>query len=495
MSGSVSNNNNKNNNHFVVRPVSATSQMVYDIPFSSVIRAWIDCEQKKRTANSCTKFRWHAARDLVQLWHEMCTATYKPRTSTVFMVKYPVLREVWAGAFRDRVVHHWENLRFGPVIEDYFKAVGNRSMNCRKGYGSLVAIAAMERAIYEFTEHYTRQDCWIVGGDFANFFMSIDKTLLWDFLVQLMTEQYTGSDLPALLYLMRETLFHRCQDNFVRKSPESMWRDLPPRKSLFHMDGMPIGNLPSQIWANLMGAVFTDWVVHYKKVEGFVIFVDDWRCLVHTREEGVRLIKEFRQYLSEVLHITLHPDKIYLQHYTKGTKMVGAVLKPACYKPSHLTALRKWVLRGLDQRPVALTRLRKWLTANLPSRYGRQKPAPASRTYIANRTRGHFIDSMIDYKRRAEATNEAGRIALLEKLRASINSYLGMMIHHKSYKVRRKICEKYILPAWGKYLYFVEDFGKCVLRRQYDKIHVVRRKLHSHRYAAKFIRPKWSPDK
>ena len=34
--------------------------------------------------------------------------------------------------------------------------------------------------------------------------------------------------------------------------------------------------------------------------------------------------------LAEQLHVTLHPDKIYLQHYTKGTKMVGAVIKPPC---------------------------------------------------------------------------------------------------------------------------------------------------------------------
>jgi len=496
------NNNNKNNTNRVravapvaePREVEATPQAVYDIPFSSVIEAWIDCERNKRSSNSCTKFRWHAARDLVKLWQQMCSGTYTPLTSMVFMVTYPVLREVWAGAFRDRVAHHWENLRFGPVIENYFKAVGDRSMNCRKGYGSLKAIALMERAIYDFTEHYTRQDCWIVGGDFANFFMSIDKKLLWEFLEHIIMDEYTGSDKSALLYMMRTTLFHRCQNNYFRKSSEAMWRNLPPRKSLFHMDGMPIGNLPSQIWANFMGAVFTQWIIFVKHIEGFVIFVDDWRCLVRSEAEGRRLIKEIRDYLANELHITLHPDKIYLQHYTKGTKMVGAVIKPACYKPSPLTALRKWVLRGLDKHPVALPKFRKFLTANLPNRCGKPKPMPVSRTYIANRTRGHFIDSMLEYKHKAETTDHAGRIAMLEQLRASVNSYLGMMIHHKSYKVRRKICEQYILPTWGKYLYFIEDFGKCVIKRQYDKLHVIRHRLHSHRYAAKFIRPKWSPE-
>ena len=113
MSNGNINNKNKTNTNRVravarVAGSSATPQVVYDIPFSSIIEAWIDCERNKRSSNSCTKFRWNAARDLVELWHEMREGRYKPKASMVFMVTHPVLREVWAGAFRDRVAHHWE---------------------------------------------------------------------------------------------------------------------------------------------------------------------------------------------------------------------------------------------------------------------------------------------------------------------------------------------------------------------------------------------------
>lgn len=443
------NNNNKNNTTRVraVAPVpaaSATPQVVYDIPFSSVIQAWIDCERNKKSSNSCTKFRWHAARDLVALWKSMCSGEYKPNASMVFMVMYPVLREVWAGAFRDRTVHHWEALRFGPVIEKYFVDVGDVSMNCRKGYGSLRAIQTFQKYIYDYTEGYTRQDCWIVGGDFANFFMSIDKEILWEALEQLIMDEYTGEDKSQLLYMMHKTLFHKPQENYYRHSPIELWEGLPDRKSLFHMDGLAIGNLPSQLWANLMGAIFTDWVIHVKKVECFLIFVDDWRCLVRSAEEGRELIAEFKKFLQDQLHITLHPNKVYLQHYTKGTKMVGAVIKP-------------------------------------------------KRVYISNRTRGHFIEAMKKHNAAALATNHAGRMAMLEKVRATINSYLGMMVHFNSYKIRRRICMELIVPVWGEYMYFEEGFMKCKIKARYDKLWVVRKKLKRHNYAAKFIRPKWRP--
>lgn len=297
------NNNNKNNNNRV-RPVSsATPQAVYDIPFSTVIEAWIDCERNKRSSNSCIRFRWHAARDLVELWHQMIEGKYEQRTSSCFIVTYPVLREVWAAAFRDRIAHHWEDLRFRPVLEKYFIDVGDRSMNCRKGYGALRAVQTFQRMIYESTDGYRDQSCYIFGGDFDNYFMGIDKSLLWRCLEHIIMDEYTGEDKSALLYMMHTTLFHSGTKNFFRKSPVSMWSDLPPRKSLFHMPGLEIGNLPNQIWANFLGAIFTDWVVNVKHVNGFIIFVDDFRCLVRSQQEGHCLIKEFRDFLAEKLYV------------------------------------------------------------------------------------------------------------------------------------------------------------------------------------------------
>ena len=498
--GNVNNNNKTNTNRVrAVAPVSvgsgsaATSSAVYDIPFSSIIEAWIDCERNKRSSNSCIKFRWHAARDLVELWKQMCSGKYIPRASMVMMVTYPVLREVWAGAFRDRVAHHWEHLRYQPILEKYFIWSGDRSMNCRKGYGSLRAIETFNKAIYDFTEGYTRNDCYIVGGDFANFFMSADKPLIWPLLEELMTWAYDKPDLQALLYMMRTTMFHRCQDNFYRRSPENMWNDLPHRKSLFYLDGLPIGNLPSQNWMNFVGAIATVYAVYQLKMAGFIIFVDDWRCLVRSLDEGRRVIEEFRKYLADELHITLHPDKIYLQHYTKGTKMVGAVIKPPGNPPSDVSRIRimrKWVNRTFSGN-INVRKFSRFLLGAFNNR--QPSPRRSERIYISNRTRGHFIDAMIKYNAMPEAQTHAGRMVLLEKLRASINSYLGMMVHFKSYKIRRNICEKYILPTWGEYLYFAEGYAKCVIKAKYNRLYVVRHRLKNHKYAAKFIRPKWTP--
>ncbi|WP_289744562.1 hypothetical protein [uncultured Duncaniella sp.] len=368
-------------------------------------------------------------------------------------------------------------------MEKYFIAVGDRSMNCRKDYGSLRAVHTFQKIIYDFTEGYTRQDCYIVGVDFANFFMGIDKVLLWECLEQIMMDEYEGNDKSALLNMMRTTLFHSGTMNFFCKSPEYMWKDLPPRKSLFNMPGLEIGNLPNQIWANFIGAIFTDWVINVKHVEDFIIFVDDFRCLVMSEEESRKLIEEFREYLAYQFHVTLHPDKIYLQHYTKGTKMVGAVIKPTFKNHTaynRIKAVRKWVARGFAGT-INVDKFKKFLLGGLKDTPSQQSTTPR-RIYIANRTRGHFISAMMTFNN--QGTTHVKRVAMLEKVRASINSYLGLMCHYNSYKVRCRICEKYILPMWGKYLYFEEEFHKFVLRREYDKTHVIRKRLKNRKYAA-----------
>lgn len=59
-----------------------------------------------------------------------------------------------------------------------------------------------------------------------------------------------------LLKLCYKILANNPTKNCFIKGSRHHWRDLPPDKSLFHSAsfcGLPIGNLTSQIFANIMG--------------------------------------------------------------------------------------------------------------------------------------------------------------------------------------------------------------------------------------------------
>lgn len=423
-SGYVNNNNNKNNNNYRVRAVSAMQPVIYDIPFSSIVEAYRDCLKNKRGTNSYTKFTMSYEGQLVWLWERIKTRTYKPGYSYTFIVDYPVTREIFAASFIDRVVHHYIALRIEPILDTLFVEQGNVSKNCRKGEGNMKMVQEVAQILREVSEDYTT-DAYIFKGDVANFFMSIDKSILWEMIDDFVREEYKGDDLDCLLYLLNEVIFHCPQDRCIRKSPINKWQPLPKRKSLFYTErnrGMAIGNLPSQLLANFFASAFDQWL-KYNGVDYYRRFCDDFVIVTKDKDMLLQLIPQMEKYLDEQLKMSLHPDKRYIQHYTKGVKMVGTVIKPG-------------------------------------------------RIYVANRTIGKFYEKIRYYNTLAD---EGLQAQYVDKFVQSINSYYGIMKHYNTYNIRKRIGNDMILPKWAGYLYFCKGWSKASVVRKYKPIYKTRK--------------------
>jgi hypothetical protein len=110
-----------------------------------------------------------------------------------------------------------------------------------------------------------------------------------------------------------------------------MWDGLPRDKSLFFAApdcGLPIGNLTSQLFSNVYLHDFDCFVKQELGVQYDGRYVDDF-VLMHPDKPFLLEAKEkIRHYLSDKCGLTLHPKKIYFQHYAKGFVFLGAYLKP-----------------------------------------------------------------------------------------------------------------------------------------------------------------------
>lgn len=408
-----------------MRSVSAMQPVIYDIPFSSIFEAYQDCLKNKRCTNSFTRFTFSYEGQLVWLWERIRRATYEPGYSYTFIVDYPVRREIFAASFIDRVVHHYIALRIEPILDSLFIEQGNVSKNCRKGEGSLKMVQEVADMISEVSDNYTT-DAYIFKGDFANFFMSIDKAVLWEMIDDFVRGHYEGDDLECLLYILSVTIFHSPQDKCIRKSPLCEWAPLPKRKSLFYTDrskGMAIGNLPSQLLANFIASAFDEWLLRVHGITHYRRFCDDFVIIAKEKETLLRLIPQMDKYIEEQLYMSLHPDKRYLQHYSKGVKLVGAVVKPG-------------------------------------------------RIYISNRIKGKFYNKIMRYNKLADKGLQAENV---EKFVQTINSYMGMMVHYNTYNIRKHIGNDLILPKWAGYLYFTNGWKKACVVKKYKAIHTTRR--------------------
>ena len=321
-----SNGNTNNNNKYNGNAVRAVAALGVEVKIGWLV-AFHDCCANKKSSYECCDYRMHYELDLWILIYEVYTRAYRPGKSTCFVVTRPKLREVFAAAFRDRIVHHWICLRLNPLFEARFNAQGNVSHNCRKGYGTSSAVTAFAEDVRIVTQDYTRQ-AWIGKFDVKAFFMSIDPVLLWDLLRPFIEENYEGSDKGTLLFLTEVVILNRPQDNCLKKSAEELYEALPPGKSLFNSKtGVPIGNLPSQLFANFFMS-FLDAAMaaltRYLGAENFRYerYVDDFEVACTDKEVILAIRPLIIEALRRELSLDLHPDKFYLQEARKGTSFV-----------------------------------------------------------------------------------------------------------------------------------------------------------------------------
>lgn len=284
------------------------------------------CIKRKGRTSNALYFKANLERNLRQLCNEVNARTYEIGKSIAFIVEQPVKREVFAADFRDRVVHDWVCMKLNPLFEQY---IPENICSNRVNKGTLYAIKRVYSSIERVSEGYTK-DCWIWKFDLKGFFMSIDKRILNAKLQAFIDEHYFEYDKDTLKWLVEKIIMHCPQKNCIRKSKPSAWRNLRSEKSLFTQDdyhGVPIGNLPSQLFANFL---LSD-LIFYLQENGFnecTQYVDDDVVVFTDKRKLLEFIPIFRTWLLENLGITLHPKKCYIQHYTKGVSFVGGLIKP-----------------------------------------------------------------------------------------------------------------------------------------------------------------------
>lgn len=397
------------------------NQLLYDL-----FTAYFDARRNKRNTINQIQFEIDYESNLIQLAREIHERRYQLKPSICFVVNDPVKREIFAADFRDRVVHHLIFNYINPIFERIFI---NDSYSCRKGKGTSYGIDRLQHFILSCSENYTK-DCYVLKLDIKGYFMAINKQILFEKIktnIDKFNYRSKGKetnwnetfDYDLLMYLIDKVLFNNPIDSCIVKGKKADWDGLPPSKSLFYSPdgcGLPIGNLTSQLFSNVYLNELDHYVKCQLKCKYYGRYVDDF-VIVHPDKDYLKsLIPILSTYLSTTLHLTLHPKKIYLQHCTKGAKFLGAIIKPY-------------------------------------------------RIYIGNRSKGNFYKTIKDWNKFVEnqPNNEIGQLQLKQFV-TSINSYLGILKHFNTYKLRKQMIFKHLSGWWWKNGYSV-GMNKFVLKK------------------------------
>ena len=400
-------NNDKNNNNPVVAFAPAfyykenailkinicNMEKLYKyVSYEELLLAYYDCRKHKRNTKEAIEFELNRYKNLYKLLKELNNGTYTIGVSKCFIVTKPVIREVFAASFRDRIVHHLIINRINIIFEN--EVMIDKAFACRKGKGTLYGIKQLVLDIKTVSQNY-KKETFVFKGDFKSFFMSIDKRLLFDLIKKCLNDIYekygwNENDLEFNVTLLKKIIFHCPQKNCIRRSTMKLWEKLPKSKSLFNCDdyhGLPIGNLSSQISANFFLSYFDNYVI---KTLGFIEYgryVDDFYIVSDNKEKILKSIPKIKNYLKK-MGVTLHPNKIYLQEHKKGVQFIGGVIKP-------------------------------------------------NRVYILNRTKGNCIQKIKKINKILET--EQLKHNEINEIISSVNSYLGLFKHYNTFKLRKKI--------------------------------------------------------
>ena len=260
---------------------------------------------------------------------------YEPMRGTAHVVFNPVIREIFAAQFRDRVVHHFIYMMIYDWWDRHFLY---DSYSCREGKGTKMG--------YERLQHHIRsamrtgKKVYVITMDVQGFFMSLDREKLYKRAVWGLDQQFKdnkGMMYDVLKFCLKKVIMDDPVKGARLKGWPRDWRYLPDNKSLLKQPkgiGIVIGNLTSQLLSNIYLDQLDRYIHFTLGYKHWGRYVDDFYIVVTEDElpKALEDIENIRRFLK-TLKLTLHPHKTRVQPAKNGVAFLGVVVYPNVIYP------------------------------------------------------------------------------------------------------------------------------------------------------------------
>lgn len=244
-------------------------------------------EKYKAAAIRFTECETHSMAELLK---ELRSGEYRPGPYNTFTVYEPKERVIYAPSFRDKVVQHMIHAVLKEIYQPCFIA---DSYACIEGRGT--------HGCVERIGHFLRKAKWQHGDnayiaklDIRKFFYSIDREVL----KALFRKKITCRETLSLL------------DKVVDSSPSGE-------------RGLPLGNLTSQMFANLYLNEFDQYAKRVLKVKRYVRYADDIIAVLGSKEEAQMFVGKAHTFLTQRLHLELNAEKSKIFPIAQGVNAIG----------------------------------------------------------------------------------------------------------------------------------------------------------------------------
>lgn len=239
--------------------------------FDNLLAAYYKALRGHRYARDVLRFSANLEEELITLHNELIWERYQTSEYHTFFVFEPKRRLISALPFRDRVVHHAICNIIEPLFEKKFI---KDSYGCRTNKGTHAGSDRLVEFLRKAQRNWPQVYCMKL--DIAKFFLSIDREI--------------AKRIIRRTIRCRKTL--RLLDGIIDSGPGT---------------GLPIGNLTSQLLAN----VYLDQLDHFCKevlrLKYYVRYMDDVVVLHHDKRHLRGCMERIRQFVQSELHLHLNP--------------------------------------------------------------------------------------------------------------------------------------------------------------------------------------------
>ena len=241
-------------------------------------------------------FELHLEDNLFCLYEDLCNCVYEHSSYKYFQIFDNKKRDIYKAEVRDRVVHQ--------IIYDYLLSLFepefiSDSYASRIEKGQYKAINAF-RYFIELA-HNNYKPCFVLKCDVRKYFDSIDQTVL------------LGS--------IKEKVF--CE-----KTVEIIKKIMSSYAFLVSGKGVPLGNITSQIFANIYLGILDKYVKKELRCRFYVRYNDDFVIVSESREELEKVRNKIILFVKEKLLLDIPLEKTSIKKIAWGIDFLGFTILP-----------------------------------------------------------------------------------------------------------------------------------------------------------------------
>ena len=277
------------------------------ISLENLLIAWKEFLMGKRGKKDVQEFEFQLMDNVLSLYTDLINKTHKHGGYSAFNISDPKPRNIHKASVRNRLLHHAIYRVLYPYFDSRFI---HDSYSCRIGKGTHKAMNRFHTFFRKVSKNNTRT-VWVLKCDIKKFFASIDHVILKSILERHIQDK-------NVIWLLGQVI-----DSFKSSS------NIPTFSRILECsNGLPLGNLTSQLFVNVYMNEFDQFMKRILKVKYYIRYADDFVILSDNKSYLENLIFVIDNFLKDKLKLTLHPDKVYIKTFASGVDFLGWVHFP-----------------------------------------------------------------------------------------------------------------------------------------------------------------------